>query len=120
MSYLTIATPVRNLETAKRVSQAFDPDSGGYEGFDLRATDGANSYAVNGAPCSEAFVQQAYYLKDHPTELMIAVNADPRWPDAVPLTLADCEAFCAGLLMSTAYGVRAGIEELGMVLLTEA
>lgn len=44
------------------------------------------------------------YLLANPAALHAAVAADyaARWPDLIQPTLAECEAFCAGAVLTTA------------------
>jgi hypothetical protein len=49
--------------------------------------------------CGRRFKAQAEYMMLHPEALHAAVAADyaTRWPDLPCPTLADCQAFCAGI-----------------------
>ena len=52
------------------------------------------------ALCTARFKAQADYLLEHPADLFAFVAQDyaTRWPDLVPPTLAECEAFCSGVI----------------------
>jgi len=118
-AYVTIALPAPLTETAKQLSRSFDPDQGGYLAFERTATDASGTvYAVYGTPCTSTFAAQIAYLQATPAALLTAVEADyaERWPDMTPPTLADCEAFCAGIMVSYAYGMLAGLDEMGLTL----
>lgn len=58
--------------------------------------------AVAASSCAK-FSAQVPYLLANPAALHAAVSADyaRRWPDLIPPTLADCEAFCAGASLSS-------------------
>jgi len=114
-AYVTLALPAPLTETAKQLSRSFDPDSGGYLAFERTATDAQGGlYAVYGSPCETSFASKIAYLQANPAALLAAVEADyaERWPDLTPPTLADCEAFCAGIRVSYSYGMLAGLEEM--------
>lgn len=120
-SFLTLALPAPLTPTAKLISRSLDPDVGGYAAFQMQATDAQGSlYAVYGFPCTAEFQAQAMAFKDNPVALHYAVTNDPRWEGETMPTLAEVEAFCADVLMATAWGTLAGMDELGLVLLTEA
>lgn len=113
MKYLTLALPAPLTETAKLISRSLDPDVGGYAGFETHATNAQGTlYAVYGFPCSDEFHAQALAFKTNPTALHYAVTNDPRWQGQPMPTLADVESFCAALLMSSAWGIEAGLGEL--------
>lgn len=106
---LTLTVPIALLEIAKQLGRAFDPDVGGYESFGYRLDANMQACAVSGlveayaqcvTPCTTEFAQQAVYMLANPEALYAAVLADyaARWPALVPPTLAECQAFCAGLL----------------------
>lgn len=54
-------------------------------------------------PCVPAFAAQALAMASNPAMLHYAVTADyaTRWPDLIPPTLTECEAFCAGASLSS-------------------
>lgn len=95
---LSIKLPSSLLEIASRISRALDPDVGGADSFTL-SSDGLT--ISTSTPCTSAFAQQAAYMLTHPEALFSAVSADyaARWADLVPPTLAECEQFCAGVIV---------------------
>lgn len=94
---ITLIVPLDQLETAKRVSRALDPDSGGYEAFMSRVTKDGIEYASYSTPCTASFAQNAAMLLAIPEELhaMIAADYATRWPDFECPTLEECAALCA-------------------------
>jgi hypothetical protein len=142
--YLTIAVPVSISAITEIVGRSLDPDMGGSNSFNLFAVNASSipepvpivfdpenpvipeppppiepQYIVCGAGVSDGFVATAFYFKDHPEALSAAVNADiaSRWNNDTELTLEDAETFCNAALMSAADGTRAGVAEMGLVLL---
>lgn len=122
MSYdaaLTITIPASLYDVAKAIARAMDPDVGGYESYGPRTHMDAegNEYTPDtytmSTPCRAEFKQQAIYLMANPTALHQAVSADyaTRWPDHVPPTLAECEAFCAGAVIEMPPEVTLGQPE---------
>jgi len=95
---LIITIPADLLPTGRAIARALDPDVGGYESC-AETPDGW----VADTPCRPEFVAQAMYLISRPAALHAAVAADyaTRWPDLTPPTLAECEAFCAGAVLTT-------------------
>jgi hypothetical protein len=96
---LIITIPADLLPTGRAIARALDPDVGGYDSY-AETTDGW----VADMPCRPEFVAQAMYMISRPAALHAAVAADyaARWPDLIPPTLAECEAFCAGAVLATA------------------
>ena len=98
MSYdhtITMTVSIEQLETAKRVSRALDPDVGGYDAFQQRNEDGTKvRYST---PCTADFARNAAMLLMVPDELHAVVAADYaiRWPNLPAPTLDDVTAFCA-------------------------
>jgi len=116
-SYLTLALPAPLTPTAKLISRSLDPDVGGLAAFEMHATDESNMlYVVYGFPCTDEFQAQALAFKDNPAALHHAVTHDPRWEGEDMPTLAEVEAFCATVLMSSAWGVVAGADDLALTL----
>lgn len=100
MSYsetLTITLPASLAGIAAAIARSLDPDTGGYASF-APSEDGKTISCTT--PCEPMFLAQAEYMMLHPEALHAAVSADyaARWPDLVSPTLADCEAFCAGIV----------------------
>ncbi len=120
-AYITLAVPAPMTETAKRLSQAFDPDVGGYLAFEREATDATGKvYAVYGTPCESSFAAAMAYLQSDPQALLDSTARDyaVRWPDDPLPTLAEVTQFCADLKMSYVYGIQAGMEEIGLTLIS--
>ncbi|MGB4060888.1 MAG: hypothetical protein WBK26_11795 [Burkholderiaceae bacterium] len=103
MSYtakLRIEVPAALYDTACAIARALDPDTGGHLSYGPRIED-ATRY-VTDTPCTPAFAAQATAMLQDPALLHAVVSADyaSRWADLVPPTLAECEAFCAGAVVS--------------------
>ena len=93
-----ITLPAALAEIAAKVGRAMDADVGGAASFQL-SEDGLT--ISTSTPCTTAFAAQAEYMLVHPEALHAAVSQDyaARWADLVPPTLAECEAFCAGVIV---------------------
>ena len=111
MSYtasITITVPAALYNVACAVARALDPDVGGADSFGprLRADDDGVEYAPDSytttTPCVPAFAAQALAMASNPAMLHYAVTADyaTRWPDLTPPTLAECEDFCTGAVIT--------------------
>lgn len=105
MSYtasLTITVPAALYSVACAIARALDPDVGGADSFGP-LIDGATEYTTT-TPCRPEFAQQALAMASNPAMLHYAVSADyaARWPGLTPPTLAECHAFCAGAVLTTA------------------
>ncbi len=105
MSYsstITITVPATLYSVACAVARALDPDVGGADSFGPERED-ATEYTTYATPCVPAFAQQALAMASNPAMLHYAVTADyaNRWPDLIPPTLTECEAFCAGASLSS-------------------
>lgn len=106
---ITLTVPPALVSIAKRISRAMDPDVGGYEAFQP-ATDEEGqpipaavvSYTTN---CVPEFAQAIAFFKAAPALLHESVLRDyaARWPDLTPPTLAEVEAFCAGVTVEVIY-----------------
>ncbi|UCV13767.1 hypothetical protein [Quatrionicoccus australiensis] len=94
---ITMTVSIEQLETAKRISRALDPDVGGYEAFQQRNEDGTK--ARYSTPCTADFARNAAMLLMIPSELHAVVAADyaARWSDLPVPTLDDVTAFCANV-----------------------
>ena len=104
MSYtasITITVPAALYSVACAIARVLDPDVGGAESFGPERED-ATEYTTT-TPCVPAFARQALAMSSDPAMLHYAVSADyaARWPDLTPPTLAECEAFCAGAVITT-------------------
>lgn len=120
-AYLTLAIPESLRETARRIGQHLDPDVGGAYSFGLACKDANDvTYLVCGTPCTTEFCDNAMLFQSHPEALYAAVEADrqARWPDLDPLDASAVQAFCDNVRLSAAYGVMAGIGELGLLIST--
>ncbi len=117
-AYITMAVPAPMTETAKRLSQAFDPDVGGYLAFEREATDATGkTYSVYGTPCEASFAAAIAYLQSDPQALLDSTARDyaTRWPDDPLPTLTEVTDFCSKLYVSYAQGIRAGCAEFGLI-----
>jgi hypothetical protein len=109
LANLKLTLPAELRELGNRISRSLEPDSGGYHVFDfcdnaVRDADGVieipatEVYAT--IPESERYSQR---LMEHrePVALHAFVTEDyaARWQDETCPTLAECEAFCAALVM---------------------
>lgn len=92
---ITMSVSLDQLETAKRISRALDPDVGGYEAFQQRSEDGTK--AIYTTPCTASFAANAAMLLMVPAELHAVVAADyaARWTDMPVPMLAEVGEFCA-------------------------
>jgi len=95
---LSITLPAGLIDIAKSISRALDPDVGGEDSW-TPSEDGLT--ISTSTPCTSGFAAQAEYMLAHPEALFQAVTADyaARWADLVPPTLAECEQFCAGVIV---------------------
>ena len=105
MSYtasITITVPAALYSVACAVARALDPDSGGAESFGPERDD-ATKYTTYATPCVPAFAAQAQVMASNPAMMHYAVSADDaaRWTDLTPPALAECEAVCAGAVITT-------------------
>jgi hypothetical protein len=109
MSYdttLTITLPFALADIASRIGRALDPDVGGERSFTRIVTGYVDDKPVYGdtisttTPCTSVFKAQAVAMLADPSLLHLAVVADyaVRWVDLVAPTLAQCQAFCDGVI----------------------
>lgn len=94
------------LDIGRRITRALDVDVGGAESWTpVRFTGDPeappDSYVAD-TPCTPEFAAQATAMLQDPVMLHAVISADyaSRWADLVPPTLAECEAFCAGAVVS--------------------
>ena len=123
--------PVSQLETAKSVSRALDPDVGGYEAFDSFASaDGLEpaTHVIYGSPVRDDFVATVQFLIDNNTTIenravflkqMLDVNYAARWPNFEPPTLAECQSFIAAMLVFIDVQWNAVLEQESLVIVTD-
>lgn len=112
MSYtssLTITVPAALYDVACAIARALDPDVGWAESFGPRthtADDGAeytpDSYTTT-TPCRPEFAAQALAMASNPAMLHYVVSARlaTDWPELTAPTLAECQAFCAGAVITS-------------------
>lgn len=104
MSYtasITITVPAALYSVACAVARTLDPDSGGADSFGPECED-ATEYTTT-TPCVPAFAAQALAMASNPAMLHYAVTVGyaARWPELTPPTLAECERFCTGAVITT-------------------
>ena len=112
MSYnytVRIEVPASQAVVAAKIGAALDPDSGGAASWNrtiIGYTEGEMPEPIYGdnifvsTPCRQEFAEQVLLLIANPAMLHAVVAQDyaARWPDEVPPTLAECEAFCASVI----------------------
>ena len=109
MSYnyaVRIEVPASQAVVAAKIGAALDPDSGGAASWNrtiIGYTEDKPIYGDNifvSTPCRQEFAEQVPLLIANPAMLHAVVAQDyaARWPDEVPPTLAECEAFCASVI----------------------
>lgn len=96
---ITLVVPLSVLETAKRVSRALDPDSGGYEAFQARAIKEGKEYALYSSPCTASFAANASLFIYVPEELYAVVAEDyaSRWSELECPSIEEIVQFCASV-----------------------
>ena len=98
MPRIKLSVPATVLATAKLASQAMDPDVGGFHAFEIVEGDGRYSYTVDVSDeyfdAFSVFLLLPDLLRDS-----IARDFEQRFPDTEPPTVAECEAFCAALVI---------------------
>jgi hypothetical protein len=103
---LSITLPAELADIASRIGRAMDSDVGGDKSFTRIVTGYADGKPVYGdtismtTPCTSTFKEQAIAMLADPVLLHLAVEADyaVRWVDLVAPTLAECRAFCDGVI----------------------
>lgn len=104
---ISITLPASLADIAAKIGKSMDDDIGGERSFSpvVTGTDEAGEPVYGdtirtSAMCTEAFYYQAQYMLAHHEALYQACQADyaTRWPDLVPPTLEECEAFCSGVI----------------------
>lgn len=95
------------LDIGRSITRALDVDVGGAESWTpVHSSSGKElelpvAYVAD-TPCTPEFKAQAIAMMAAPEMLHAVVSADyaSRWADLTPPTLAECEAFCAGAVVS--------------------
>jgi hypothetical protein len=111
MSYtarMTVTIPPELLEIGRRITRALDVDLGGYDSWTPIHDTPSDpespivSYVAD-TPCTEEFKAQAEAMLADPAILHAAVEMDyeARWPDLVPPTAEECQAFCDGAMVGS-------------------
>jgi hypothetical protein len=92
---ITLIVSLAQLETAKCISRALDPDVGGYEAFSQRCTKDGVEYAIYSSQCTAEFAVSAPGLLASPESLLAVALEDysARWPALPCPTLAEVAAF---------------------------
>ncbi len=105
---ISLKLPLSLADIAAKVGKALDDDVGGEHNFhrDIISFDGETP--IYGDTISTSvmvtadFKAQSDYMMLHPEALFAACAADyaTRWPELVPPTLEECEAFVAGVVVA--------------------
>ena len=106
-SQITMILPLDLASIAASIGRALDPDVGGAESFhrQIARYDGEvpiyGECLVCSTLCTPEFRAQAEAMVAQPELLHAVCQADyaTRWPDLDPPTLADCQAFCAAVVI---------------------
>lgn len=104
---LKLTIPASLYDVACAIARALDVDSGGADSWgprnqvDSEGNETTPTHYTTETPCTEAFHSQALAMLDDAAMLHAVVAADyaARWPDLTPPTLAECEAFVAGVVL---------------------
>lgn len=99
--------PAHLYRIACAIAKALDTDQHGERNYgpetrqDEAGIDYIPAFYASTVPCTPEFADQALVLIAQPAMLhaTVAKAYADRWPDLVPPTLADCEAFCAGVVV---------------------
>lgn len=130
MSFLTLALPVLApgaVLAAKRVAVGMEPDPAYKEieqgAFSLIVPhkDTGEEYAAYGFPCTEEFAANSIYWKQYPSVLQDAVEAAylAKGIEAPVPSTTTIKKFTDNVLISSADGILAGLEELNLMLKPE-
>lgn len=94
---LTVTVPESLAEIASKIGRAMDPDRGGEDSF----TNDGNGLLICRTPVKPFFKEQAFAMLQNAAYLHAACAQDyaTRWPDLVPPTLAECEAFVNAVVL---------------------
>lgn len=95
---MTVTVPESLIPVAKKLSKAFDEDSGGDLAFET------TTYC---SPITSHLAQAAEYLLADAAALHASVCADyaSRWPDIEPPALAEVEQFCTNAVIEINEGI---------------
>ena len=104
------------IATAKAASRALDPDMGGYEAFQQVVTDGVANFRIYASPITAGTAAALPQMQAYPPALKQVIDADyaTRWPEDIPPTLAEVEAFTAAVRIYLDMGVEAAMLEAGV------
>lgn len=99
--------PAPLYRIACAIAKALDNDQNGERNYgpEIRQDDAGidyiPAYYESTVPCTPDFADQALVLIAQPEMLhaTVAQAYADRWPDLVPPTLAECQAFCAGVVV---------------------
>lgn len=91
---LSLTAPASLLPVASAIARALDPDTGGYDSWQV-----VGDIITMSTPCTEQFHDEALYLLTDPQALHRVVSNDyvDRCFRFTEPTLAECQAFCAGV-----------------------
>lgn len=93
MPILKMRIPASVLEAAKLAAQAFDPDVGGYDSWQLTDDQGRHLFICD---VSQEYFEAFPVIKFYPEYLLDAITRDfaERFPDTQPPSLEALTAFC--------------------------
>lgn len=129
MTYLTLAVPAELAPVANSIAMAFEPDSGidpsTYSAFSTVCKDLliGDDYVAYGTEVADWLADAVFSWKDGNSEALwqaVQTTYADRWPELTAPSLEDCTEFTQQVLISTQYGLIAGLYELGMELLHSA
>jgi hypothetical protein len=127
--YLVLILPIERQSIGNAIARSLDPDMGGDQTFTLTASADGNLPATKtlcGTSCRESFLQTVQALTDSNTPLanraaalkqMVDADYANRWPEEVPPTLAECEAFLADLVVYIDTGWDEALSQAGLVVI---
>jgi len=104
---LKLTIPASLYDVACAIARALDVDSGGANSWgprnqvDSEGNETTPETYTTETPCTEVFHSQALAMLADAAMLHTVVAADyaKRWPDLAAPTLAECEAFVAGVVL---------------------